>query len=157
MLDQQNQQSRTPAFLLVFLLLLVPCTAFVSSQENVGSEIDKTHAPAILVDGLPPLMCGDDICERPLREYDRDGRYATREYGSWQAYGPDLDWNGMDDRLQYILDGEESISPTAIIGPDGNYKNLPDISKWILATGMLLGRLELFAVLVLFFPSFWRN
>ena len=43
------------------------------------------------------------------------------------------------------------------IGPDGNYKNLPDLSKWILATGMLLGRLELFAVLVLFFPSFWRN
>ena len=44
-----------------------------------------------------------------------------------------------------------------IIGPDGNYKNLPDLSKWILAVGMLLGRLELFAVLVLFFPSFWRN
>ena len=43
------------------------------------------------------------------------------------------------------------------IGPDGNYKNLPDLSKWILAAGMLLGRLELFAVLVLFFPSFWRN
>ena len=44
-----------------------------------------------------------------------------------------------------------------IIGPDGNYKNLPNLSKWILAGGMLLGRLELFAVLVLFFPSFWRN
>ena len=44
-----------------------------------------------------------------------------------------------------------------IIGPDGNYKNIPDISKWILSFGMLLGRLELFAILVLFFPSFWRN
>ena len=44
-----------------------------------------------------------------------------------------------------------------IIGPDGNYKNIPDVSKWILAFGMLLGRLELFAILVLFFPSFWRN
>ena len=44
-----------------------------------------------------------------------------------------------------------------IIGPDGNYKSLPDLSKWILAIGMLLGRLELFAVLVLFFPSFWKN
>ncbi len=44
-----------------------------------------------------------------------------------------------------------------IIGPNGNYKNIPDISKWILSFGMLLGRLELFAVLVLFFPSFWRN
>ena len=45
----------------------------------------------------------------------------------------------------------------SIIGPDGNYKNIPDISKWILSFGMLLGRLELFAILVLFFPSFWRN
>ena len=44
-----------------------------------------------------------------------------------------------------------------IIGPDGNYKSIPDVSKWILSVGMLLGRLELFAVLVLFFPSFWRN
>ena len=44
-----------------------------------------------------------------------------------------------------------------IIGPDGNYKDIPDISKWILSFGMLLGRLELFAILVLFFPSFWRN
>ena len=44
-----------------------------------------------------------------------------------------------------------------IIGPDGNYQSLPNLSKWILAIGMLLGRLELFAVLVLFFPSFWRN
>jgi trk system potassium uptake protein TrkH len=44
-----------------------------------------------------------------------------------------------------------------LIGPNGNYKELPDLSKWILTAGMLLGRLELFAVLVLFFPSFWRN
>ena len=44
-----------------------------------------------------------------------------------------------------------------VIGPNGNYKDIPDISKWILSIGMLLGRLELFAVLVLFFPSFWRN
>ena len=44
-----------------------------------------------------------------------------------------------------------------MIGPNGNYKDIPDLSKWILSAGMLLGRLELFAVLVLFFPSFWRN
>jgi len=44
-----------------------------------------------------------------------------------------------------------------VIGPNGNYKDIPDVSKWILSVGMLLGRLELFAVLVLFFPSFWRN
>ena len=44
-----------------------------------------------------------------------------------------------------------------MIGPNGNFKAIPEISKWILTLGMLLGRLELFAVLILFFPSFWRN
>jgi trk system potassium uptake protein TrkH len=44
-----------------------------------------------------------------------------------------------------------------MIGPNGNFKSVPEVSKWILAFGMLLGRLELFAVLVLFFPSFWRD
>ena len=45
----------------------------------------------------------------------------------------------------------------SIIGPNGNFSSLPDISKWILTLGMILGRLELFAILVLFLPSFWRN
>ena len=45
----------------------------------------------------------------------------------------------------------------SIIGPNGNFSSLPDISKWILTVGMILGRLELFAILVLFLPSFWRN
>ena len=45
----------------------------------------------------------------------------------------------------------------SIIGPNGNFSSLPDLSKWILTLGMILGRLELFAILVLFLPSFWRN
>ena len=44
-----------------------------------------------------------------------------------------------------------------IIGPNGNFSDLPNFSKLSLSLGMLLGRLELFAVLVLFFPSFWKN
>ena len=45
----------------------------------------------------------------------------------------------------------------SVIGPNGNFSSLPDISKWVLSLGMILGRLELFAILVLFLPSFWRN
>ena len=44
-----------------------------------------------------------------------------------------------------------------IIGPNGNFSDLPNFSKLSLSLGMLLGRLELFAVLVLFFPAFWKN
>ncbi len=45
----------------------------------------------------------------------------------------------------------------SIIGPNGNFSLLPDFSKWILSVGMILGRLELFAIIVLFIPSFWRR
>tara|TARA_B100000686_G_scaffold196830_1_gene203682 strand:+ start:1056 stop:2504 length:1449 start_codon:yes stop_codon:yes gene_type:complete len=44
-----------------------------------------------------------------------------------------------------------------MIGPNGNFSLLPDFSKWILTFGMILGRLELFAIIVLFIPSFWRR
>jgi trk system potassium uptake protein TrkH len=44
-----------------------------------------------------------------------------------------------------------------VIGPNGNFSDLPNFSKLSLSLGMLLGRLELFAVLVLFFPSFWKD
>lgn len=44
-----------------------------------------------------------------------------------------------------------------VIGPAGNYATLPDAAKWILAGGMLLGRLEIITVLVLCMPAFWRH
>lgn len=44
-----------------------------------------------------------------------------------------------------------------IIGPDGNFSSLPDAAKWVLSAAMLLGRLELFTVLVLLDPDFWRG
>lgn len=43
------------------------------------------------------------------------------------------------------------------IGPAGSFAPLPDAAKWLMAAGMLLGRLELLTVLVLFVPSFWRR
>ncbi len=43
-----------------------------------------------------------------------------------------------------------------VIGPEGNYSALPDAAKWILSAGMLLGRLELFTVMVLFTRTFWK-
>lgn len=43
-----------------------------------------------------------------------------------------------------------------IIGPGGSFASLPDPAKWLLAAGMVLGRLEMFTVLVLFVPNFWR-
>ncbi len=44
-----------------------------------------------------------------------------------------------------------------VIGPADNWRALPDAAKWILAVEMMVGRLEVFTVLVLFTPGFWRE
>ena len=38
-----------------------------------------------------------------------------------------------------------------------NFKSITTESKWVLAFAMLLGRLEIFTLLVIFTPSFWRK
>ena len=43
------------------------------------------------------------------------------------------------------------------VGPANNYQGLSDFQTWICSITMLLGRLELFSVLVLFTPAFWRK
>jgi len=48
-----------------------------------------------------------------------------------------------------------ALGPVA--GPSGNFQSMPDAAKWLLSAGMLLGRLELFTVIVLFTRSFWRD
>ena len=44
-----------------------------------------------------------------------------------------------------------------IVGPAGTFATVPETAKWLLAAGMLLGRLEVFTVLVLFTRRFWRT
>ena len=46
---------------------------------------------------------------------------------------------------------------TDITGFNGNFALIPDVGKWIVSFLMLVGRLELFTILILFFPSFWRK
>jgi len=44
-----------------------------------------------------------------------------------------------------------------VIGPSKTFAELSELSKWVLIAGMLIGRLELLAVIVILTPSFWRN
>jgi trk system potassium uptake protein len=44
-----------------------------------------------------------------------------------------------------------------VVGPAGNYQGLTDFQTWVCSLAMLLGRLEIFSMLVLFTPTFWRK
>ncbi len=44
-----------------------------------------------------------------------------------------------------------------VVGPMGNYAEFSDISKLILSANMLIGRLEIFPMLMLVVPAAWRR
>ena len=44
-----------------------------------------------------------------------------------------------------------------VVGPSQNFAALSDPSKWVVCVAMLLGRLEIFTVLILLTPGFWRD
>jgi len=69
-------------------------------------------------------------------------------------------WMGLD--FQTALGASAStlgnVGPSiGNLGPVDNYAQLPMLAKWWAAFLMLLGRLELFTVLILFTPYFWKN
>jgi trk system potassium uptake protein TrkH len=47
-----------------------------------------------------------------------------------------------------------ALGPT---GPSGTFQVLTDAQTWICTVGMILGRLEIFSVLILFTAAFWRK
>lgn len=44
-----------------------------------------------------------------------------------------------------------------VVGPASNYQGLTDFQTWVCTTAMLVGRLEIFTVLILFTPAFWKR
>ena len=65
---------------------------------------------------------------------------------------------GMEDSAISFLTCFSNYGPgSGITGPSGNFDNIPDFAKWLLSFDMLVGRLEIFTILLLFTRSFWRT
>jgi trk system potassium uptake protein TrkH len=68
------------------------------------------------------------------------------------------------DNMDYVS-GMSSVIATLMnigpgfgaVGPSGNYAHISDVGKWFLSWNMLVGRLEMFSALVIFYPSFWKR
>lgn len=71
-----------------------------------------------------------------------------------------LSFVGMDflEAMSGAVTAVSNVGPgLGEIGPNGNFKELSDSAKWILSGGMLLGRLEIFTLLVLVTPHYWKR
>jgi trk system potassium uptake protein len=60
--------------------------------------------------------------------------------------------------MSSIISSLMNIGPGfGAIGPSENFAFFSDVGKWFLAWNMLVGRLEMFSALVIFYPSFWER
>lgn len=71
-----------------------------------------------------------------------------------------LSFSGMniDESISAAISCMSNVGPGLdSLSPNGNYANIPEFSKWYLSFLMLVGRLEIFTVLSLFMPDFWKR
>ena len=65
---------------------------------------------------------------------------------------------GFEEAYSVVISSLGNVGPgIGKCGPSYSWSGLPDAAKWISAILMLIGRLELFTVLLLFMPSFWKK
>ena len=75
--------------------------------------------------------------------------------GCFMVLVDDMDYlTGMSSVIATLM----NIGPGfGLVGPSENYAFISDVGKWFLSWNMLVGRLEMFSALVIFYPSFWKK
>ena len=163
--DEWHDLARTLVFLLVFVGGCAGSTAggfkvirLWIVVKTLHAEIERTFRPSII---------------RPIRIADtsigEEVRLATLTFGAafvlvLVSCATALIWleaeNGIDmaTAVTGVLACMSTTGPgLGKLGGAENYGWLSPMSKWVLSFAMLVGRLEVFTILVLFSPRFWRN
>ena len=75
--------------------------------------------------------------------------------GCFMVLVDDMDYvTGMSSVIATLM----NIGPGfGTVGPSENYAMISDVGKWFLSYNMLVGRLEMFSALVIFYPAFWKK
>ena len=150
------------SFFMIFLSFFGACAASTGGGIKIGRmlilaqqtlrEITRLIHPSAVV----PIKVGKRLV---------DPRIADAIWGFFGAYL--IAFYAMvlillATGLDYVTAWSAVAATLNNLGPGlGNvaahYANIPDFAKWVLCFSMILGRLELFTLIVLFVPEFWRK
>ena len=109
MRGQRRRTATAGAILFSLVILFADVSGAVLSVDADAPET-PTHTAPILVDGLPPLMCGEELCERPTRMIDRGDR-ASEE--------PDMWWAPVQSIDEVVADPQVRAAGGLVEVPDG--------------------------------------
>ncbi|MDF9829926.1 trk system potassium uptake protein TrkH [Parabacteroides sp. PF5-6] len=162
----ENYISWGPFFWFIALILMFICGCagstsgglkmgrFVILTKNLFNEFKKqTHPHAVIPVRMNGHVISGEIVHRVLAFVFA---YITLIVVSCLVLA--LDGMPFEDTIGAAISAIGNIGPgLGAEGPVGNYANVPDISKWFLSFLMLTGRLEIFTVLTILIPGFWKQ
>ena len=65
---------------------------------------------------------------------------------------------GITESISMVISSMGNDGPAfGATGVNGSWSYLPDAAKWVCSFLMLVGRLEIFPILLMFAPQFWKN
>ena len=155
-----------PFYLLVFLFLMVVCgcagstsgglktvRAVVLAKSTLSEFKRLVHPRAIIPIRLNGSALSFGVVQRLLAFAFL---YISIIFVSWII----LTLVGMPfvDALSASVSSISNVGPGfGALGPNGSYQEIPLVAKWFLSFLMIIGRLEIFTILILFTPGFWKR
>ena len=170
-----NQFARSLLFLLMFIggcagstgggMKVIRHILFV---KILGMEIERSYHPSV----VRPLKLGDKVVGDPelknqiLLYFGLVTFIFMLSWISLVAMEPESTWTKVGQPVENkLIDSASAVAATlnnigpglGTVGAKQNYAGFTSLSKLLFVFLMMLGRLELFAILVLLLPGFWRN
>ncbi|MDY3069814.1 MAG: TrkH family potassium uptake protein [Parabacteroides sp.] len=155
-----------PFFWLFALLLMMICGCAGSTSgglktgrvailvKNLFNEFKKqTHPHAIIPVRMNGRVISSELVHRVLA-------FAFIYVGlmMFTSFILLADGVGFEEALGASVSAVSNTGPgLGSCGPVYNFSGLPDLSKWVLSFAMMTGRLELFTVLTILLPGFWKQ
>lgn len=155
-----------PFFWLLALLMMAICGCsgstsgglkmqrFVVLVKNLSNEYKKqTHPNAVIPVRINKHALSDDTVHRVLAFV-----FAYIALIISGCIVLMFDGVPFEDTIGATVSCISNVGPgLGELGPAGNYSSLPDLSKWTLSFLMMVGRLEIFTVLTILQPGFWKQ
>ena len=155
-----------PFFWMLALLLMFVCGCagstcgglkmgrFVILSKNLFNEFKKqTHPNAIIPVRMNGHVISVNIVHRVLAF-----AFAYLALILVSCLTLTLDGLGFEEAVGASVSAISNIGPgLGSLGPTGSYAEVPVVSKWFLSFLMLVGRLEIFTVLTILLPGFWKQ
>ncbi|WP_280749658.1 TrkH family potassium uptake protein [Parabacteroides sp. PFB2-12] len=127
---------------------------FVILTKNLSNEFKKqTHPHAIIPVRMNGHVVSTEIVQRVLAFVFA---YISLVLVSSMVLA--LDGMPFEESLSAAISAISNVGPgLGSLGPIGSYAEVPVVSKWFLSLLMMTGRLEIFTVLTILVPGFWKQ